>query len=85
MLEPNRIFDPSIYLKYNVNYIHYPQTVYDYDILVEKFDILVFGGGAIIEDGIYWEAYDYGINICRTVVDLPLRFIAKNKKFFVSV
>ena len=82
MLEPNRIFDPSIYLKYNVNYIHYPQTVYDYDILVEKFDILVFGGGAIIEDGIYWEAYDYGINICRTVVDLPLRFIAKNKKVF---
>lgn len=82
MLEPNRIFDPSIYLKYGVNYIHYPQTVYDYDVIAEKFDVLVFGGGAIIEDGIYWEAYDYGINICRTVVDLPLRFIAQNKKVF---
>lgn len=82
MLEPNRIFDPSIYLKYDVNYIHYPQTVYDYDIIAEKFNILIFGGGAIIEDGIYWEAYDYGINICRTLVDLPLRFIAKNKKVF---
>lgn len=82
MLEPNRIFDPSIYLKYDVNYIHYPQTIYDYDIIAEKFDVLIFGGGAIIEDEIYWEAYDYGINICRTVVDLPLRFIAKNKKVF---
>lgn len=82
MLEPNRIFDPSIYLKYNINYIHYPRTIYDYDTIVNKFDTLVFGGGAIIEDGIYYEAYDYGVNICRTAVDLPLRFIAQNKKVF---
>lgn len=82
MLEPNRTFDPSIYLRYNVNYIHYPQNIFDYDIIVNKFDILVFGGGAIVEDTIYYEAYDYGVNICRTVVDLPLRFISKNKKVF---
>lgn len=80
MLEPNRLFDPSVYLKYGIEYIHYPKTVYDYDVIEKKFDILIFGGGAIIEDGIYREAYDYGINICRTVVDLPLRFIAKKKK-----
>lgn len=80
MLEPNRLFDPSVYLKYGIEYIHYPKTVYDYDLIEKKFDVLIFGGGAIIQDDIYWEAYDYGINICRTVVDLPLRFIAKKKK-----
>ena len=80
MLESNRLFDPSKYLKYDVDYIHYPKTVYDYDIIEKKFDTLIFGGGAIIEDGIYWEIYDYGINICRTVVDLPLRFINHKKK-----
>ena len=41
---------------------------------------MIFGGGAIIEDGVYWEAYDYGINICRTIEDLPLKLIAKQKK-----
>lgn len=41
---------------------------------------MIFGGGSIIEDGFYWEAYDYGINICRTIEDLPLRLIAKQKK-----
>lgn len=51
-------------------------------MIEKKFDVLIFGGGAIIEDGIYWEAYDYGIYICRTIVDLPLRFIAKQKKVF---
>ena len=80
MLVANRKFDPSLYLKYDVDYIHCPQTIYDYDLIEKKFDVLIFGGGAIIEDGIYWEAYDYGINICRTVVDLPLRFIRHEKK-----
>ena len=57
MLEPNRLFDPSVYLKYGIEYIHYPKTVYDYDVIEKKFDILIFGGGAIIEDGIYWNQY----------------------------
>lgn len=80
MLEPNRNFDPSIYLKYGIRYIHYPQTVYDYDMIADQFDILIFGGGAIVEDNVYYDAYDFGVNICRTVVDLPLRFIKKRKK-----
>lgn len=82
MLTANRLFDPSVYLKYNIDYIHCPQTIYDYDIIEKKFDTLIFGGGAIIEDEVYYEAYDYGIHICRTLVDLSLRFIAKNKKVF---
>lgn len=82
MLNSNRLFDPSVYLKYNVDYIHYPKTVYDYDIIEKKFDTLIFGGGAIIEDSVYWEAYDYGIDICRTVVDLPLRFIHRKKNVY---
>ena len=79
MLESNYNFDPSIYLKYNINYIHYPQNIYDYDVLVQKFDTLIFGGGAIVEDNVYFERYDNEVNICRTIVDLPLRFIAQKK------
>ena len=30
MMEPNRLFDPLVYLKYGIEYIHYPKTVYDY-------------------------------------------------------
>ena len=82
MLESNYNFDPSIYLKFNVHYIHYPQNVYDYDVLVQKFDTLIFGGGAIVEDEVYFERYDNEVNICRTVVDLSLRFIAKKKPVF---
>lgn len=79
MLESNYNLDPSIYLRYNINYIHYPQNIYDYDVLVQKFDTLIFGGGAIVEDNVYFERYDNEVNICRTVVDLPLRFIAQKK------
>ena len=79
MLESNYNFDPSIYLRHNINYIHYPQNIYDYDVLAQKFDTLIFGGGAIVEDNVYFERYDNEVNICRTVVDLPLRFIAQKK------
>ena len=39
-MEPNRLFDPLVYLKYGIEDIHYPKTVYDY--------------GEIEKNSMYW-------------------------------
>lgn len=80
MLVPNRFYDTSDYK--NVSVIHFPQSIYDFDLLADKFDEVVFGGGAIIEDEYYQEGYDFGVSICRILVDLSLRFIKQKKRVF---
>lgn len=80
MLVPDRYYDITNFK--DVSFIHYPQTCFDFELLAEKFDEVVFGGGALIEDEFYQEVYDFGIPICRTLVDLSLRFIEKKKKVF---
>ena len=80
MLVPDRYYDITNFG--NISFIHYPQTCFDFELLAERFDEVAFGGGALIEDEFYQEAYDFGIPICRTLVDLSLRFIQKKKKVF---
>ena len=80
MMGPNRLFDPLVYLKYGIEYIHYPQNEYTIMVRLKKIRCIDFWRWSNCEDGVYWEAYDYGINICRTIEDLPLKLIAKQKK-----
>lgn len=81
MLAPNRCYDVSSYR--NVNFIHFPQTIYDFATLADNFDEIIFGGGAIVEEEYYQEKYDFGVALSRILSDLSLEFIKRGKKVFI--
>jgi len=62
-----------------VNILHYPKSKFDYNILAQEFDTLVWGGGALIDDGFY---DDKSTALNNMLVDLSLRFIACEKRVF---
>ncbi len=61
-----------------VNFLHYPCTFFDYDFLAKRFDILIWGGGAIIDDT-YYENRRTNL-LGNMLVDMSERFIKFNKK-----
>lgn len=63
----------------DVQFIHYPKNRFDYNILAQKFDALIWGGGALIDDAQYEHKnkVDYLGNM---LVDLSKRFLAFHKK-----
>ena len=63
-----------------VKFIHYPKTRYDFNILAEKFDYIIFGGGAIIDDKQYLKQDSFKYDLGTILIDLSLRGIAFNKK-----
>ncbi len=75
MLCHNRGYD---YLNLpGVNFIHIPQNLYELNLLAQCFDVLIWGGGAVIDDG----NYDGDpLNFNNLVINLSKRFIACDKK-----
>lgn len=65
-----------------INILHYPKTKYDYNFLAREFDVLIFGGGAIIDDGAYRLEESYTYDMGRIFIELSLAFIEKGKKVF---
>lgn len=65
-----------------VNIIHYPKTKFDYNFLADKFDILVFGGGAVIDDHEYHSDEGFKYDMGKIFIELSMSFIAKNKKVY---
>jgi len=63
-----------------VNFIHYPKNYFDYNLLAQEFDALIWGGGAIIDDTDY--SIRNGINLGDMFIDLSRRFIVFDKKVF---
>lgn len=63
-----------------VKFIHYPKTRYDFNILAEKFNYIIFGGGAVIDDKQYLKKDSFKYDLGTILIDLSLRGIAFNKK-----
>lgn len=64
----------------DIRFIHYPKTLYDFNILAEQFDYIIFGGGAIIDDRHYNEEKSYQYDLGTMLIKLSIRAIAFNKK-----
>lgn len=60
-----------------VNIIHYPRTVWDYNTLANKFDCLIWGGGAIIDDSNY--GFENISDLGSIFIELSSRFIKFSK------
>ena len=66
----------------NVNFIHYPKTNMDINIISNYFDKIVFGGGALLEDTYYSEINAYKFNTASILMDLSTAAILNNKKVY---
>lgn len=64
----------------DVKFIHYPKTLYDFNIIAQQFDYIIFGGGAIIDDKQYNNENSYKYDLGTILVKLAIRGIAFNKK-----
>lgn len=62
-----------------VNFMHLPKNKFDYNMLADKFDVLIWGGGALIDDAFY---ADGSVCLNNMIVDLSLRFIAFDKAVY---
>ncbi len=62
-----------------INILHYPKNKFDYNILAQEFDTLIWGGGALIDDR-YYDESSTALN--NMFIDLSLRFITFEKKVF---
>ena len=64
----------------DVSFIHYPVSLLDFNSLAEKFDCIIFGGGAIIDDSNYEKALSYQYDLGTIFIKLAIRAIAFKKK-----
>ncbi|MBQ3409050.1 MAG: polysaccharide pyruvyl transferase family protein [Clostridia bacterium] len=64
----------------DVKFIHYPLCVSDFNILADKYDYIVFGGGAIIDDTQYQKEKSYQYDLGTILIKLAIRAIAFHKK-----
>lgn len=70
-------------INYNhINFIHYPKTNMDFNIIANYFDKIIFGGGAIIEDSYLEDENSYKYNMGSILLNLSLSCINNNKKIF---
>lgn len=87
---PNK-FDITVMLCENYNYditkysncsfIHYPKYNYDLNIIAQNYDILLFGGGALIDDSDY-NYNEVQLSLGYILINLSLKFLNFNKKVF---
>ncbi|MBR6917940.1 MAG: polysaccharide pyruvyl transferase family protein [Clostridia bacterium] len=78
MLANNGEYD--IFDKDGIHYIHYPQTKYDYDHLASFYDVVIFGGGALLNDDDYGVVYGNEVSLSTTVVELSRKMIEYGKR-----
>ena len=64
----------------DIRFIHYPKTLYDFNVLAEQYDYIIFGGGAIIDDSQYEKENSYQYDLGTILIKLSIRAIAFNKK-----
>lgn len=73
----------NIFKYNNVSFIHYPITRFDYDILADYYDVIVFGGGALIDDVDYNIQYNCNeMSMSTTLIELSRSAIVKGKKCY---
>lgn len=77
MLSENIDFDITDYPP--SNFIHYPKNMMDINDLAQYFDVIIFGGGALIDDYIY-PGQQYQMPLGYILINLSKRAIQYNKK-----
>lgn len=68
--------------KYNVNYIHYPKTNMDINMISEYFDKIIFGGGAMIDDFEYDNTLAYKYSTPNILMNLSIKAIYNKKEIY---
>lgn len=79
MLSDNADYD--IFQYSNIHFLHYPQTKFDFDLLSSYFDVVIFGGGALIDDSDY-DISNYKMSLSTILIELTLAMISKSKKCY---
>ena len=69
MMSDNYVFDTSFYAPHQV--IHYPKKPNDIALISKKFDMVIWGGGAMLDD------HDYYYNGDKTILSYSLMAISK--------
>lgn len=64
-----------------VSILHYPQTTWELEQLIDTFDVLVWGGGAIIDETQY-DSNPYNCNTGNLFIRLSMMAIARNKPVY---
>lgn len=77
MLSNNEYCDISRYGNYK--FIHYPLKTTDFEFLANKFDVVICGGGAVLDDSNY-KLENYNLGLETIIVSLCESFIIKGKK-----
>lgn len=72
----------NIIKKYNVNYIHYPKTNMDINMISGYFDKIIFGGGAMIDDFEYDNPLAYKYNTPNILLELSIKAIYNKKEIY---
>lgn len=69
-----------------IKFIHYPQTMFDFEILAEKYDAFVYGGGALLDDTQYNIQYTNEVSLSTVVIELSIKAKEKNKEtYFIGL
>ncbi len=77
MLSENYAFDITRYPKCKI--IHYPKNIMDINTLANYYDVVIFGGGALLDDTDY-NLNKMGLSLGTTLVNLAYRMITCKKK-----
>ena len=77
MLSENKEFDITNYQSFSI--IHYPKSILDINVLANYFDVVIFGGGALLDDSDYDNCNNY-LSLSNTLINLTTRMIQFNKK-----
>ncbi len=76
MLCDKKNIDLTNYGEYN--FIHYPTKTDDFNIIAKYFDVVIFGGGALLDDKDYDDDFPI-FNLGYILINLSLEFINFNK------
>lgn len=63
----------------NVRFIHYPKNRFDFNIIAQQYDTLIWGGGALIDDSRYGDRTDISY-LGTMLLEMSKRFLAFGKK-----
>lgn len=70
----------------DIRFIHYPKTLYDFNVMAEQYDYIIFGGGAVIDDKQYKKEKSYQYDLGTILIKLSIRAIAfKNKVICIAL
>lgn len=66
----------------DVNFIHYPRSMFDINYIAGYFDTVIFGGGAIIDDSLYNETNPNFADLGTIFIELSMRFIKRRRALY---